>query len=109
MEQLREKLLQRINTIAESSDPDKLKTLNDLLERSFPVVKVASLRPVIMCILKHLPSIKPDYLDAILADNTLYSEAAVEVKQQIWQNNQVSEVGKYQNHEKHTNIPKFNI
>ena len=89
METLREKLLQRINTIAESSNPDKLKTLNDLLERSFPVVKVASLRPVIMCIMKHLPSIKTEYLDAILADKVLYNEAAVEVKQQLWQNNQV--------------------
>ena len=46
-------------------------------------------RPVVMCIMKHLPKIKSEYLDAILNDKELYKEAAVEVKQQIWQDNQV--------------------
>ena len=42
-----------------------------------------------MCIMKHLPKIKSEYLDAILNDKELYKEAAVEVKQQIWQDNHV--------------------
>ena len=42
-----------------------------------------------MAILKHLPKIKVDYLQAILDDHELYTEVAIEVKQQIWQDNQV--------------------
>ena len=41
-----------------------------------------------MCILQHLPRIKQEYLKQILSDRTLYKEAAIEVKQQIWQDNQ---------------------
>jgi negative elongation factor B len=41
-----------------------------------------------MAILKHLPTIKDQYLSKILDDKELYSEAAVEVKRQIWQENQ---------------------
>ena len=34
------KLLQRIQTVADSGQKDKYKVLNDLLEKSFPVIKV---------------------------------------------------------------------
>ena len=44
MEELRERLLQKINQIADSDDKHKHKTLNDLLVKSFPVIKVSSLR-----------------------------------------------------------------
>ena len=40
MEELRDKLLQRIQTVADSGEKDKYKVLNDLLEKSFPVIKV---------------------------------------------------------------------
>ena len=42
-----------------------------------------------MAILKYLPKIKVEYLQAILDDRELYKEVAIEVKQQIWQDNQV--------------------
>ncbi len=41
MEELRDKLLQRIQTVAESSDRNKDRILKDLLEKSFPVIKVS--------------------------------------------------------------------
>lgn len=59
-----------------------------MLEKSFNVIKVDSLRPAIMCILKNLPKIKDSYLKQILDDKELYTEAATEVKRQIWEDNQ---------------------
>lgn len=88
MEELRDRLLERIKELAESQDKNKIKTLNDLLSKSFPVIKVKSLRPVVMCIMQHLPKIKQEYLNVVIEDTDLYNEAAVEVKQQIWQDNQ---------------------
>lgn len=88
MEELRERLLQRIREIANSSDKNKYKLLNELLAKSFAVVRVKELRPVIMCLLQHLPKIEREYLLVIVQDRELYMEAPVEVKQHIWQDNQ---------------------
>ena len=46
LDELRDKLLQRIAEIAAGEDKNKLKLLNDLLVKSFPVIKVKSLRYV---------------------------------------------------------------
>lgn len=95
MEELRDRLLQRVGELAiiDPSAPPSIvkarhKILNDLLIKSFPAIKSKALRPVVMCIMQHLPRIKPEYLSAVMADQDLYKEAAVEVKQQIWQDNQ---------------------
>lgn len=88
LEEMRDRLLQRLGEIAKSNKEEDMKVMEDLLEKSFPVVKVKSIRPVVLCILKHLPVIKDHYLKAILEDRELYSEAATEVKRQIWQDNQ---------------------
>lgn len=88
LEEMRDRLLQRIAELSKSGKEEDLKILEDLLEKSFPVAKVKSIRPVVLCILKHLPVIKEHYLTAILEDKDLYSEAATEVKRQIWQDNQ---------------------
>jgi len=88
MEELRERLLQRIREIANSSDRNKHKLLGELLAKSFAVIRVKELRPIIMCLLQHLPKIERDYLITIMQDRELYMEAPVEVKQHIWQDNQ---------------------
>ncbi|KAK3591465.1 hypothetical protein CHS0354_033464 [Potamilus streckersoni] len=88
LEELSERLIQQIADVANSDDKDRYKKLEGLLEKSFPVIKVASLRPVVMTILKHLPKIKEEYLNQILEDKELYAEAATEVKRQIWEDNQ---------------------
>ena len=95
MEQLRDRLVQRVGELA-VKDPNsppsvvkaRQKILNDLLTKAFPAIKSKALRPVIMCIMQHLPRIKQEYLTAVMDDPDLYKEAAVEVKQQIWQDNQ---------------------
>ena len=77
LEELRDKLLKKIK----ECDKDKLKSL---LEHTFKFVHVDQLRPVILAIMKEMPSIDHQYLDQ-LADNTkLYVDCPVEVKRQIW-------------------------
>jgi negative elongation factor B len=88
LEELSENLTSRISELANSEQKDRFTILQSLLEKCFPVIKVKNLRPVVMAILKHLPTIKDQYLSKILDDKELYSEAAVEVKRQIWQENQ---------------------
>jgi len=89
MEELRDRLLQRIREIAAGTDKAQShKMLGELLTKSFPVIRVRQLRPVIMCLLQHMPRIKHEYLAAVVADRDLYTEAPVEVKQHIWQDNQ---------------------
>ena len=36
----------------------RYKKLEDLLEKSFSLVKMPSLQPVVMCVMKHLPKVK---------------------------------------------------
>lgn len=88
LEELRDKLVSRISELANSEEENRFQKLKSLLVKSFPVVKVKTLRPAVMTILKHLPQIDEEYLVKILEDKDLYSEAATEVKRQIWQDNQ---------------------
>ena len=85
MEELRERLLQRIAEMAKSDDKANTNKLNELLEKCFPVIKVKSLQPVVLCCMQHLPKIKSEYLKTVKDDPELYKECSVAVKRQIWQ------------------------
>ncbi|OWR45494.1 negative elongation factor B [Danaus plexippus] len=89
LEELRDKLIAHIN---EMGGKDRLKEhekkLKELLNKSFPVVKVKALRPVIMSILKNTPHIDDKYLRVLVRDRDLYNDTDTEVKRQIWQDNQ---------------------
>lgn len=37
----------------------RYKKLEDLLEKSFSLVKMPSIQPVVMCVMKHLPKVRP--------------------------------------------------
>ncbi|XP_013392917.1 negative elongation factor B [Lingula anatina] len=88
VEELQERLLKRVAELSSGEDKGKNKQLNELLEKSFPLIKVKSLRPIVMCVMKHLPKIKDSYLAQIKEDRELYEDASVEVKRQIWQDDQ---------------------
>ncbi|XP_060596929.1 negative elongation factor B-like [Ruditapes philippinarum] len=88
LEEVREKLIQKINEVVNGDDKERFQKIETMLEKSFCVIRVASLRPVIMNMLKTLPKIKDVYLKEILDDKELYKEAATEVKRQIWEENQ---------------------
>uniref|UniRef100_A0A671NU58 Negative elongation factor B-like n=1 Tax=Sinocyclocheilus anshuiensis TaxID=1608454 RepID=A0A671NU58_9TELE len=87
-DELREKLMERVATIAEGKDEDRYIKLEELLEKSFPLVKMPSIQPIIMQVLKHLPKVPEKKLKQVMADKELYKVCAVEVKRQIWQDNQ---------------------
>ncbi|XP_040899046.1 negative elongation factor B [Toxotes jaculatrix] len=87
-DELRDKLMERVATIAEGKDEDRYGKLEELLEKSFPLVKMPSIQPVVMQVLKHLPKVPEKKLKMVMADKELYKVCAVEVKRQIWQDNQ---------------------
>ncbi|XP_064420477.1 negative elongation factor B isoform X2 [Latimeria chalumnae] len=88
-DELREKLLERVAVIAlEGKDEERYSKLEDLLEKSFPLVKMPSIQPVVMQVMKHLPKVPEKKLKLVMADKDLYKACAVEVKRQIWQDNQ---------------------
>ncbi|EFN88274.1 negative elongation factor B [Harpegnathos saltator] len=91
LEELREKLIKRINEIGleradKSASVDK--RLKELLSKSFPAVRVAQLRPVVMAILRNTPHIEEKYLRVLVKEKELYNDADTEVKRQIWKDNQ---------------------
>uniref|UniRef100_A0A8C1CIR5 Negative elongation factor complex member B n=1 Tax=Cyprinus carpio carpio TaxID=630221 RepID=A0A8C1CIR5_CYPCA len=87
-DELREKLMERVATIAEGKDEDRYIKLEELLEKSFPLVKMPSIQPIVMQVLKHLPKVPEKKLKQVMADKELYKVCSVEVKRQIWQDNQ---------------------
>ncbi|MEE6504970.1 hypothetical protein FKM82_005394 [Ascaphus truei] len=89
LDELREKLLERVSVIAsEGKDDDRYRKLEELLEKCFSLVKMPSIQPVVMCVMKHLPKVPEKKLKLVMADKDLYKACAVEVKRQIWQDNQ---------------------
>ena len=88
MEELRDKLMSKISEVAANDGPRKHTILNDLLEKSFPVVRKKELRPIVIGIMKHIPNISTAHLKKVLEDRELYKDSSVEVKRQIWRDHQ---------------------
>lgn len=88
IQELREKLIAHINEIGKQEGRERDRKLKDLLVKSFPVVKVKALRPIVMAILKNTPQIDDSYLKILVRDRELYNDTDTEVKRQIWKDNQ---------------------
>ncbi|XP_015607572.1 negative elongation factor B [Cephus cinctus] len=91
LEELREKLVRRINEIGAERGEKGIsgdRRLKELLSKSFPAVRVSALRPVVMCILRNTPHIEDKYLRVLVREKELYNDADTEVKRQIWKDNQ---------------------
>ena len=89
LEELREKLIVQINemnTKMEAKERDK--KLKELLNKSFGLIRVKQLRPAVMAILRNMKQIDDKYLRVLVRDRELYAGADVEVKRQIWRDNQ---------------------
>lgn len=70
----------------ESKERDK--KLKELLNKSFGLIRVKQLRPAVMAILRNMKQIDDKYLRVLVRDRELYAGADVEVKRQIWRDNQ---------------------
>lgn len=86
LDELKERLLQQIENLGKQEGREK--KLRELLQKSFPVIRVPALRPVVMCILKNMEHVEEKYLKQLVSDKTLYKECDVQVKRQIWQEHQ---------------------
>jgi len=88
MEELRDKLIAHINELDQKDPREREKKLKELLVKSFPVVRVKYLRPVVMAILRNTQHIDDKYLRILVRDRELYADTDTEVKRQIWRDNQ---------------------
>lgn len=88
LEELKERLLQQIENLGKQEGREKEKKLKEMLQKSFAVIKVPALRPVVMCILKNMEHVDEKYLKQLVTDKALYKECDVQVKRQIWQEHQ---------------------
>lgn len=88
LEELREKLITRIEDMSKLDQKQRETKLKELLNKSFPLIRVPSLQPVVMIILKSLDVVEDKYLKQLVADKSLYSKCDVSVKRQIWQQHQ---------------------
>ena len=64
---LRDKLLAQIAELGQKEGKEKDKKLKDLLNKSFLVVKIKALRPVVMAVMKHLSHVDEKYLKVLVS------------------------------------------
>uniref|UniRef100_A0A8D8LNZ2 Negative elongation factor B n=1 Tax=Cacopsylla melanoneura TaxID=428564 RepID=A0A8D8LNZ2_9HEMI len=88
LEELRDKLVSHIKEIGQKEGRDRDRKLNEMLKKSFPLVRVKQLRPVVMTILRNTTHIDDKYLRVLVRDRELYKDTDTEVKRQIWKDNQ---------------------
>ncbi|KAK8759526.1 hypothetical protein V5799_002846 [Amblyomma americanum] len=88
LEELKERLLQQIDGLGKQEGRERDKKLKEMLQKSFPVIKVPALRPVVMRIMKNMDHVDEKYLKQLVSNKTLYKECDVQVKRQIWQEHQ---------------------
>ena len=89
-DELKDHLTRRVEELtgSASSPPsgDEFKKLEELLNKSFPLIFLPRLQPLIFLIMKGLPIINEAYLQVIKDNESLYSIVPIEVKRQIWSN-----------------------
>ena len=89
MEELRQKLINRIEEISTKMEAkERDKKLKELLHKSFPLIKIPTLQPVVMALLKAIDIVEDKYLKLLVAERDLYEKCDVSVKRHIWQEHQ---------------------
>lgn len=67
LQELRDKLVSHINEVGQTEGRERDKKLKELLIKSFPLVKVKALRPVVMAILRNTNHIDDKYLRVLVS------------------------------------------
>ena len=91
LEDLREKLVAQIESVSNqdrNNPKERERKLKELLTKSFPVIKIKQLRPVVMCVLKNLSFIEDRYLRVLVRDKELYQDCDIVIKRHLWRDNQ---------------------
>ena len=84
----RDKLTDQIALMDKMEGKAKDKKLQELLIKSFPVIKIKQLRPVVMSVLKNMSYIEDKYLRVLVRDKELYADCDIEIKRHLWRDNQ---------------------
>merc|ERR1719147_227534 len=90
LEDLRDKLIRQVETMETSvqDSKEKDKKLRELLLKSFPVIRIKQLRPVVMAVLKNMSFIEDKFLRVLVRDKELYADCDIEIKRHLWRDNQ---------------------
>ncbi|CAF1463555.1 unnamed protein product [Adineta ricciae] len=84
LDDMKERLIKRIQELAQHDDKQQLEIL---LEKSFSVINLAHVTPIVMEIVKHMPKIPDRYVKYIVDHEQIYSRAPIELKRLIWTDN----------------------
>ncbi|GFR07136.1 negative elongation factor B [Trichonephila clavata] len=88
LEELKDTLIATIEKLSQNDSRERERKLKELLQKSFVLINVPKIKPVVLCILKNMDRVEDRYLKHLVANKQLYQECDVQVKRQIWQDNQ---------------------
>lgn len=84
LEELKERLRQQTERLGKSDQKGDHRRLQELLVRSFAFIKVPTLQPVVMAVLKNVNNLDGKILNMLISDKNIYKACDVSVKRQIW-------------------------
>ena len=84
LDDMKDRLIKRIQELAQRNDREQLEIL---LEKSFSVINLTHVTPIVMEIVKHMPKIPDKYVKYIVEHEQIYSRAPIELKRLIWIDN----------------------
>ncbi|GBN99721.1 Negative elongation factor B, partial [Araneus ventricosus] len=88
LEELKDTLIATIEKLSQNDPRERERKLKELLQKSFILINVPKIKPVVLCILKNMDRVEDRYLKHLVSNRQLYQECDVQVKRQIWQDNQ---------------------
>ncbi|KAF8796796.1 negative elongation factor B-like [Argiope bruennichi] len=88
LEELKDTLIATIEKLSQNDPRERERKLKELLQKSFILINVPKIKPVVLCILKNMDRVEDRYLKHLVSNKQLYQECDVQVKRQIWQDNQ---------------------
>lgn len=84
LDELKERLRQQTERLGRSESKQDHRRLQELLVRSFAFIKIPTLQPVVMAVLKNVNNLDGKILNMLISDKNIYRACDVSVKRQIW-------------------------
>lgn len=84
LDELNERLRQQTEKLGRSDNPQDHRRLQELLVRSFAFIKIPTLQPVVMAVLKNVNNLDGKILNMLISDKNIYNACDLGVKRQIW-------------------------
>lgn len=84
LEELKGRLTAQIDKLGKSDKKEDHKMLQKLLDDSFRFIKVPTLQPIVMAVLKNVNTLDENVLKMLTLDRNIYKACDVSVKRQIW-------------------------